>query len=249
MTSIEEEVQKLQLQALASFTATGYLSQRYQRQHTLPWTATRPKKTVVKLTQRKSDPTIEPTIAVIDEKQETIQPAAQTMTKKKYEPLVPLNPDAISFNASLFTKTQLKDMHPMLRAKIAICSQPPEQVQKTMNESLHRVKTHQKDQHQKQETLLKQALNNRLRRNGKFVSFEEETAAKNMSDKAKHRIISERLLASELKAQHLQTLIEGQRNSIDAIRLKEFLVEKKTAYKRWELGEKDRFRVLSLLKE
>ncbi|KAJ3119773.1 hypothetical protein HK098_005178 [Nowakowskiella sp. JEL0407] len=165
-------------------------------------------------------------------------PLQSNISDSSYKPF-PLAPSSSFSPAKLSTKSR-KKISQTLKAKYDAYSLPNQSLVNSIEASCKRAKQSEKLEREKLSTLISNARQSLEKRKGNLDDCIGPVLAR---ERMKNKL-SEREKNRQLE---LQFLVEGQRNSIDAIRLKEFLSVRKSKLSFDEYTEKDRERVQDLI--
>ncbi|KAI9343655.1 hypothetical protein BDR26DRAFT_933173 [Obelidium mucronatum] len=155
--------------------------------------------------------------------------------------------DKSSFNPARLNSRQLRKMDKLTLAKYHAYEKPSAEIIQNIDESSARAKVWSKYEHRK---LVEQCASIRtlLARKRGLVSPSEEAIALENSQKATDRMKDKFKNMAIARETELAFLVEGQPNSIDAIRLKEYLASKGAPIKLFKAHtDRDRLRVEELL--
>ncbi|KAJ3205955.1 hypothetical protein HDU67_008530 [Dinochytrium kinnereticum] len=152
-----------------------------------------------------------------------------------------------SFNPSSMSERQLGKLDRLTRAKYGAYEKPEAQISQQIDQSRARAKQWTKYEREKLRDQIYEIQRMWERKRGHVGELEErkgQEAARRATERMRGKIRS--IMAS--RDNELQFLVEGQRNAIDAIRLKEFLVLRTPNVKLGrQYSDKDRLRVEELL--
>ncbi|KAJ3030801.1 UNVERIFIED_CONTAM: hypothetical protein HDU68_007718 [Siphonaria sp. JEL0065] len=138
--------------------------------------------------------------------------------------------DKSSFNPARLNSRQIRKMDKLTLAKYQAYEKPSAEIIQNIDESSARAKMFTKSEHKK---LLEQcnSIRTLLARKKGLVSAAEEAIALENAKKAEDRMKDKFKNMALARETELAFLVEGQPNSIDAIRLKEYLSSKPTSLK------------------
>lgn len=160
----------------------------------------------------------------------------------KYQPF-PLSAKS-SYNSQSLPKKQLNKLPLYIRAKYSAYEAPTPSLAAKIGESEYRSQKLLANKHKEISQLVEEHKNFVLKKRG----ICDQEIAQEGARKARERLRARRQNMMELKEMELTYLVEGQNNSVDAIRLKEHLPIKvnKIVLERI-VGEKERLRIQELL--
>ncbi|KAJ3127218.1 hypothetical protein HK101_005620 [Irineochytrium annulatum] len=152
-----------------------------------------------------------------------------------------------SFNPGTLSVKQRKTMDMLTRAKFGAYEKPEPTIATQIDQSRARAKRWSKEEHHRLREQIFEIRRCGRRRRG-LLDEEEEREAQEAARKANERMRGKLKSIVMSRDNELQFLVEGQRNAIDAIRLKEFLVIRPPNVNMGkEYSDKDRLRVEELL--
>ncbi|KAJ1552586.1 hypothetical protein HK096_011221, partial [Nowakowskiella sp. JEL0078] len=146
-----------------------------------------------------------------------------------------------SFNPLRLSKKQLRNLDRLTMSKYNAYATPDKEVVARIEESGKRVKGRQRRSRKELGRQIEEAR--KLWEKRKGLASGDDTAAKEGARKARERMELKAKCAEAAKDAELQFLVEGQRSSIDAIRLKEYLTLKTSKFNLGFYSEKDKLRV------